>query len=229
MSFEDRLYEALRINGELRDRISRERGRQDEINKTLAQLAIAIEEAERDVYLDGECVGLLQGLEAIYQEKFQKNLARIVSRGLTLVFEEPMELKIVTKVRADVTTVDFRLVQQYGEGEELETGLIGAKGGTVIVLLNVLLRILLVMSAHPTMARFLELDEPFGQADVDLIPSFGELLRNLAKKLGFQVIIVTHEKVLIDIGDTAYQVYRKRRGSNEASFQQLHGRNERVV
>lgn len=213
----------------LRDAVSREEGRQAEVNDLIVALTDEYAEAQQETDEIAMSVEMLQRLEGVYQAKFQANVARIISRGLTAVFGERMELLLKTRVSRDVTTVEFKLVQDYGKhGDTLETNVIGAKGGTVVVLLNVLMRILLVMSAHPPMRRFLELDEPFGQADVDMIPAFGELLHELAGKLGFQIMLVTHEKVLVDIGDTAYQVYAQPRNAGSA-FEQLHARNERVV
>lgn len=213
----------------LRDAVSREEGRQAEVHSLVEDLERELDAAEAETNEIEQCVELLQRLEGVYQAKFQANVARICSKGMTAVFGERMELLLKTRVSRDVTTVEFKLVQDFGKhGDVLETNVVGAKGGTVVVLLNVLLRILLVMSAHPPMRRFLELDEPFGQADVDMIPAFGDLLHELAGKLGFQIMIVTHEKVLVDIGDTAYQVYAMPRNAG-SSFEQLHARNERVV
>lgn len=212
---------------DLTDRITAERGRRQEIEAQIADATAKITYATDQSVIREIVVKLLQGLEATYQAQFQKKVASVVSRGLSIVFEEEMELKLETKTRGDLTTVDLKLIQEYGNNDFLETGLVGSVGGTIVVMLNILLRILMTMSAHPSMRRFLELDEPFGQADVDMIPAFGDLLRELSRKLGFQILMVTHEKVLTDIGDTAYQVVKNKAGV--ASVNQLHGRNERVA
>lgn len=223
VTLDDELQESKRFLHDLEREVDRLQGSYEEVMARADAARNAYLIAGSDVELLQQVTTMLQNLEAVWQKNFQKSVARVISRGLTLVFEEPMELKIIPKVRADVTTVDFRIVQ--GEGKDaIETNLLGAKGGTVIALVNVLVRALLILSARPALRRILILDEPFGLADDSYIPAFGVLLRELCDKLGFQIIVVSHEEALVDVADTAYEVYKtKRKGS---SFRQLRSRNE---
>lgn len=219
----DSLDEVTAYAADLERQASRMRGARDEVQARLASATTALEFAQSEADELEQVTNLLQGLEAAWQKNFQKSVARVISRGLTLVFEETMELKIIPKVRNDITTVDFKIVQ--GEGADaIETDILGAKGGTVIALVNVLVRALLILSARPALRRIMILDEPFGLADDQYIPAFGALLRELCDKLHFQIIIVSHEEALVDIADMAYEVYKtKRKGS---SFRQIRNHNE---
>lgn len=219
----DDLEDRKKFFKELSLHAARVRGNMEEVDARLDLAQQALRLAESDTEVLEQVTTLLQGLEAVWQKNFQTSVAKIISRGLTLVFEEPMEFKIVSKVRADVTTVDFRIVQ--GEGDEaIETDVMGAKGGTVVALVNVLVRALLILSARPALRRILILDEPFGLADDSYIPMFGLLLRELCDKLHFQIIVVSHEAALIDVADIAYEAYQtKRKGTG---FRQIRSKNE---
>jgi len=191
------------------------RGSHDEVQARFKASETALATAESETALLEQVTTLLQGLEAAWQKNFQTSVAKVISRGLTLVFEEPMELKIVSKVRADVTTVDFRIVQ--GEGADaIETDILGAKGGTVIALVNVLVRALLILSARPALRRIMILDEVFGLADPRYYEAFGSLLREMCDKLGFQIILVSHDDTIIESADVAYEVYHvsRKKGSS---------------
>lgn len=202
------------------------KGRQAEITKQLSETQHGLATSQDDIEILEQVTTLLQGLEEAWQRKFQDSVAQVISRGLSIVFEEPIKLVLVPKVRADVTTVDLRVIQ--GEGKDaLETGVMGAKGGTLIAILNVLLRALLVLSARPPLRRILILDEPFGLADDSYTPVFGELLRELCQRLGFQIIVVSHEQALVDAADFAYEVVRERKGG--VGFRRLRSVNEAVV
>jgi len=193
----------------LGEKLATAQGRHDEVEAMLTDARKNLCLSTEEIDLLEQVTSMLQGLEAAWQKTFQDSVARIISRGLSLVFDEPIELKMVPKVRADVTTVDFRIIQ--GEGKhQIETGIMGAKGGTLVAVVNILIRSLLVLSARPPLRRILLLDEPFGLADPQYIPAFGGLLREMCDKLGFQTIIIPHESALVEVSDYAYEVYKKK-------------------
>ncbi len=218
-------YQELSEEAErLKTLLTKAEGREEALQASLAKAvedlsAVQSTAEELEVVTD-----ILQGMEAVWQKNFQTSVAKIISRGLSLTFEQNMELILQPKVRGDVTTVDFKIAQ--GEGKNrFESDIVGAKGGTVIAIVNVLVRALLILSSHPALRRILILDEPFGLADDTYIPAFGQLLRELVDRQHFQIIIVSHEGALLDVADMAYEVYKvsARKGS---SFRQLKARNE---
>lgn len=222
-SLADELDEVTTYLRRLETEAARISGAREGIQDTLAQAQAALVLAESEVELLDQVTTMLQGLEAAWQKNFQTSVAKVISRGLTLVFEEPMELKIVTSIKRDVTVAEFKIVQGEGD-DQIESDILGAKGGTVIALVNVLVRALLVLSARPTLRRILILDEPFGLADDTYIPAFGTLLRELCDRLGFQIIIVSHEHALIDVADYAYEAHKTPKKGT--SFRQLRSKNE---
>lgn len=220
----DEMGESKRYLREYELEAAKIRGQWEAQTALLDRVNVHIADARSEIDILEQVTTLLQGLEASWNKQFQTSVAKVISRGLTLVFEEPMELRIVPKVRGDVTTVDFKIVQ--GEGKNaIETDIMGAKGGTVVALVNVLIRALLILSSRPPLRRLLILDEPFGLADDQYIPAFGSLLRELCDKLGFQIIVVSHEAALVDMADTAYEIYKvsDKKGN---TFRQLRSRNE---
>jgi len=213
----DELNETQRWCRQLETTVAQLRGRYGEVinHKEAAQAVLS--DAQSEVEVLEQVTTLLQGLEAVWQKNFQKSVARVISRGLTIVFEEPMELRINTRVRADVTTVDFTIVQ--GDGERaIETPILGAKGGTVVALVNVLIRALLILSARPVLRRILILDEPYGLADPSYIPAFGNLMREMCDRLDFQIICVSHEEILSESADITYEAHPTKR--NGTAFRQ---------
>jgi len=223
-SLDSELQDKQRWLREIETAASRLRGSYDEVHSRLDAAQLSLVAAESEAEILESVTSLLQGLEAVWNKNFQASVAKVISRGLTIVFEEPMELRIIPKIRADVTTVDFKIVQ--GEGADaIETDILGAKGGTVIALVNVLVRALLILSARPALRRIMVLDEVFGLADPRYYAAFGELLRELVDRLGFQIILVSHDDTIIESADVAYEVYHvsRKKGS---SFRQIWKRGE---
>lgn len=167
----------------------------------------------------GQAQQVLQRLEGDWRRNFEEALAALVSRGLTAVFGERMELRVQNRVVRDVLATDLSLVM--GEGASaIETKIIGAVGGSVVNVLSLLFQVLLVSGARPALRPLLLLDEPFDYLDEYSHPAgVGRLLRELAEKLGLQIILVTHSRELVEYGDVVYEITRK--GTDAAKVIQL--------
>lgn len=155
-----------------------------------------------------EAQQILQNLEGAWRREFEKNLAALVSHGLTAVFGEPLALKVENRVVRDVLATELSLVRGAGT-DAIETPVLGASGGSVVNVLSLLLRVLLVISARPPLRRILILDEALEYLDEYSMPAaVGTLIRELAERLDLQFIIVSHEPALVEAADRAYEVTR---------------------
>lgn len=219
----DEIGELQRYIRDIEMQCARLRGAQEENTNRLSNLATLLAAAKDEEEETQQCVVYFQGMEEAWQKTFGDSVAKLISRGLTQVFGEPMELKVNSRILRDVSTVEFTIVQGVGD-KAIETPIVGAKGGTVIALVNVLLRALIILASRPALRRWLILDEPFGLADPTYIPAFGSLLRELVDQLGFNITIVCHEESLVDHADQAYEAYKTRNAGT--AFRLIHERNE---
>lgn len=161
--------------------------------------------ADRDQYAGEEftleqSVEVLQLLEKNWQRTFEESLARTVSHGLSLVFGREYELRIKTKLRGDSPTVEFSLLH-----DDLETDILDAEGGGVVVLTAFLFRVLLTLSTQPPLAKVMLLDEPFAHLSPEFRPAAAALIRRLVTDAGLQIILITQEPEYIDAADLAYE------------------------
>lgn len=63
------------------------------------------------------------------------------------------------------------------------------------------------------------LDEPFNNLSEDLQPKAGEILKELSEKLGFQIIMITHNKeTMIDVADRVFEIKLRKEGDWYKSF-----------
>ncbi len=150
-----------------------------------------------------ETLAVLRGLEVQYRERFQKNLSAIVSRAVSAVFGEEIEVKLVAKTFRDVTSLDIRIMQ-----DGLETDIFSARGGSLVQVVAFALRVLMVAS-NPKLRNFIALDEPFAMVSAEYRPKVAELVVELAKNPGIQFLIITHEPELLEAADMAYEVGKK--------------------
>ena len=79
------------------------------------------------------------------------------------------------------------------------------QGGGLRDIIGFALRIVLSSLERPRSRPILVLDEPMNQMGVYSVAG-GSLIKEISDKLGFQIIIITHDTELMSIGDTVYEV-----------------------
>ena len=169
-------------------------------------VATALAEAEERVSNTGDESDILRtvldrltGMGKIWERKFQESTATIVSEGLSLVFGQELQLQIKPSTKADMSAVEFVLIKD-GQEEEIMTG----QGGGYVNVIAFLIRVLLIVASRPLLRLFLALDEPFAQLSQEFQEPAAEMVAALTERLGFQVVMVTHERDFASVADIAY-------------------------
>lgn len=90
----------------------------------------------------------------------------------------------------------------YFEGDPLDTS-----GGTVSQIISLALRIsILEKSINPKFSGPLILDEPLTFLDEGSKKLIGEFLKKVSEILNRQIILITHDRILMEIGDKTFYV-----------------------
>lgn len=135
---------------------------------------------------------LAQAVAQAVQEQAHAQVADIVSRSLKAVFgNEAYQFRIIfekKRGRTEATLVFDR------EGMVVDP--MTASGGGVVDVASFALRISCLLLSRPPLRRLLVLDEPFRFLSEQYQPAARALIESLAKELGVQFLIVTHNKQL---------------------------------
>jgi DNA repair exonuclease SbcCD ATPase subunit len=192
------------------DRLNQELARHEGARETVAAV---LAEAEERVTATGDeaeilrtVLDRLQGMEQVWQRKFQKSTEAIVSEGLSHVFGEELQLQIKPSTKADMSAVEFVLIKD-GQEEDIMEG----QGGGYIGIIAFLLRVLLIMASRPLLRLVLVMDEPFAHLSVEFRHPLAEMASALIDRLGFQVLMVTQEREYVDAADIAYSFEKVRK------------------
>lgn len=188
-----------------RDRfLAQQEGRREQLREQLSDLVQQLEESKADLSVLEQTLGLFQDMEAAWHKSFEERLAALVTRGLSLVFAEKLELVLETRAHGDVTALDFKLVQ-YPDGHELVTDILDAKGGGVVAVAAFLLRVLIMLAYQPALRPVMILDESFAHLSSEYVPNLARLLQKLNSETGIQFLMVTHDPTFVDYADVAYE------------------------
>lgn len=208
---------------QLERRVAVDEGRLDQLQRDREALISKGEELKGDWEELNQVLGLFAALEKDWQRDFEDRLAALITRGLCSVFGEDLEFKLIQKTVGDASAIDFKLVTHV-DGEARETDLIGAKGGSVVVVAGFLLRLLILLSYRPALRPVMLLDETFAHLSADYVPNFALLLQRLNEETDVQFVLVTHDPTYVDYCDVAYEVSQDSAGVT--SFAQLKSRRE---
>ena len=155
---------------------------------------------DREVTLGVEAVQSLQteGLQAVFDDQDIRAKAEVeVSRG---------------KVSVNLVTVQTRSDGEI-EGEGMDSF-----GGALVTLQSVLLRIIIIVRRG--LRPLLVMDESLPAIEGGYLLNMGKFLSVLCAKLGVDILVVTHNPLLVETADRAYRISLK---DNAAHFQLVKG------
>lgn len=193
------------IAGRLRGReqaLAQRIGEARVVKVRIDDLMAEVETLGEEVELMGKTSAVLHELSTSVQERFLNAIEKLISEGLTAVFEVPITFRIKSTTRNRQVNLDFELENEDGT----TTDLMDARGGGLVSLCGVLLRVVMVRLMADRVRQIMILDEPLGMLSAEYQPAAGELLRKLAHELGIQIIVVSHNPEMLESADKAYEL-----------------------
>jgi len=180
---------------ELQETTTRAEGQRDLLLKQHEEAKEDLSEATSEVDELGQVLTAFSEVEQAWRRSGEGRIMASISQGLSAVFNDDLQLKIVTKTQRDVSVMELHLIEQGVEIEDIMEG----TGGSRVALINMLLNLYLITKLP--LERVMVLDEPFASVSPEHIPALGQLLQELRDTLGFQFIIAAHETELQDAAD----------------------------
>ncbi|MBT6048748.1 MAG: hypothetical protein HOG49_18255 [Candidatus Scalindua sp.] len=194
---------------ELRSQIDQEKGKRDEVKRTLLELDNNRKVLKKSIRRSEEAQAIIQKVAKDTQSQLEIHISDIVTMALETIFDDPYEFKIEFVVKRNKTECELLFEK---DGEKINP--LTASGGGVIDTVSFALRIALWTLQNPRSRNTIILDEPFKFLSKDLLPRASELLKELSKKLNLQFIIVTHLDELTDCADKTFDVKIKKGASH---------------
>lgn len=170
----------------------------------LTQLAAAREHSE----VFERVIILLQQTSEHARQQAKEQIERLVSNTLQSVFGSEYGFKIELTEKAGRPEAEFYVVSNFA-GEKLETRPQDSRGGGVVDIVSLGLRIAMLETYRPRLDGPLILDEPAKHVSEDFIQPTAHFLKVISDFFGRQVIMVTHNAHLAETAEVAYTVTLK--------------------
>lgn len=156
--------------------------------RTCTEEVAGLSRAEERLGFLGEAQELAQDTAQQVQQKVHSQIAGVVSRCLEAVFsDEAYKFKIYFEQKRGRT--EARSVFQK-DGHDLDP--MNGSGGGVIDIASFALRVARLLLTQPPLRRVITLDEPFKFVSEEYRPQVKQMLEELSKDMGIQIIMTTH-------------------------------------
>ncbi len=183
---------------EFRAILSEEKGQRKQIQSDLDQTKIDIELLKEDIRFTQIARAIIQKVASETQKQLEYHISELVSLAMSGIFPNPYEFEVEFREHRGRTECQMNFKRN---GQKVDP-LMGGGGGPLDVASFALIPT--VWSLKPT-RNFLALDEPFKYLSRDLQPKASEMLKEISKRLGLQVLMVTHSPDLIEGADKIFK------------------------
>ena len=134
------------------------------------------------------------------QEHLKERIEKLVTLCLQSVFDRNFEFKLNFQIKRNKMECEPIVLENGHEFSPKDD-----MGGGILDIISFALRIVLCGLETPRSRNLIILDEPFKQCG-KLITKACQMVKEISKMLGVQIIMVTHSDELIDIAEKSWHV-----------------------
>jgi hypothetical protein len=187
----------------LLERAAALQARADDVARRRAALAAEEASLAAEVAIAPEVEKALDELSAAMFREIVGELETHLTLALRDVLGQDLTLRVEQDWKRGAATMSFH-IERGGEPEDIMRG----QGGSVANVLSTGLRIFALARLDPARhRRFLVLDEQDCWLRPDLVPRFVRLVHETGRRLGFQVLMISHHDTAA-FEDLADRIYR---------------------
>ncbi|MGF0096178.1 ATPase [Peptoniphilus sp. SGI.035] len=201
---------------ELNNKILSDEGKIEILTQQLEKTEKTLNDKEKYSDILTKVSVLFQKTSEFAREQSKRQIEDTVTKCLQFIFETDIEFLIELSESRSVPVAEFFVQSNYPEGYSIKTKPEISRGGGVVDIISLALRIAFLQLNQPKLSGPLILDEPGKHVSNDYIFNLGEFLKKSSNLFDRQIIMVTHNPHLSQICDKAFHVTNKR-GISEVS------------
>lgn len=189
----------------LREYISREEGKKEKLTEQLTETKFNLEKIQMELELLEKVTIVFQKTSEFARQQAKRQIETLVTKCLQYVFESDIEFVIELDELRNKANAEFYVVNNIDD-LVIKTKPELSRGGGVVDIVSLSLRIAFLQIHKPPIEGPLILDEPAKHVSEDYIYNVGEFLKQTSEMFNRQVIMVTHNQHLAAISTNAYRV-----------------------
>lgn len=187
--------------GDFRNKLERKKGAMQQISNDLDLFLKQQDESISEIETCEEAQIIIQNVAQKTQQELQYRLSDLCSLALKAVFANPYKLNVEFEIKRGKTECKL----SFEKNGELFSPM-DSSGGGAIDIASMALRIAIWSITSPKTRNTLILDEPFRFLSEEYQEKASIMLSTISKKLGIQIIMVSHCNELIKGADRVFEV-----------------------
>lgn len=191
-------------------------GRRDAAREALEASRVSCRELENQIEILDLVTSLLRSLIDAEITEGVKAIEALQTEGVRTVFDD-QDIRVRAEMEVLRGKVNVSLItSQTKAGDVIEGSSLDGFGGAVSTVQSVLLRLALIFRRG--MRPVLFLDESLPAFDERYVLRMASFLKALCARTGVDILLVTHNPMLVEASDNAYRIRRDR---DQSFFQKI--------
>lgn len=160
-------------------------------------------------------VDTLEKISILYNEtaKFARDqttseIEKLVTACLRLVFDDDIQFKVELGELRGKSSAEFYIVDKANQ-KEFQYKVEQSRGGGVVDIVSLALRISFFLKYQPSMQGPLVLDEPCKHLSEEYIFNIADFLKKVSDQFHIQIIMISHNQHIASISDKNYRVWKE--------------------
>lgn len=192
----------------LKEHLARESGKKDKVKEQLELANDSLAEIEKNLDLLSKVCILFQKTSEFAREQSKNQIESLVTKCLQFIFESDIKFLIEIEEQRGKSNAEFYVVNEV-EDILIKTKPELSRGGGIVDIVSLALRIAFLQTHKPKIEGPLILDEPAKHVSDEYIFNVADFLKQTSELFNRQIIMVTHNDHLASIGNDAYRVELK--------------------
>lgn len=189
----------------LKDYIAKQEGKKEKLVEQLANNSSKMKEINIEIDKLEKVSIIFQKTSEFAREQSKKQIETLVTKCLQYVFETNIEFVIEIEEMRNKANAEFYVINEV-EDTIIKTKPELSRGGGVVDIISLAIRIAFLQIHKPQIQGPLILDEPAKHVSEDYIFNVGDFLRQTSEMFNRQIIMVTHNHHLSNISNNAFRV-----------------------
>lgn len=185
--------------------VERKLGERERVKKEILEKENELKKIEKERVILKKSEEILKNAYERIRKNTMEGIEILVNKALKKIFDD-----LVFRIELEDERnkkVAKPLIKKITQNFEFEGDPINTSGGTVNQIISLALRIsILEKSFNPRFEGPLILDEPLTFLDEGSKRKIGEFIKSVSEYLKRQIILITHDRILMEIGDKTFYV-----------------------
>jgi DNA repair ATPase RecN len=178
-------------------------GKKQSIESQIGKLSQRVTDIDTETQIMTKASMFLQSLSDQTRQQIVDKISSIVTDALQKIKDPNLEFKMLLSTERNQTDLKFVVLDKQ-TGQEYD--ILNSYGGTIADIVTFPLRVSLLMKWEPSLSKILVMDENFKFVSVADQEALAEFVKQIADKLGLQIILVTHSPTIASKAHKLFQV-----------------------